>query len=204
MEGILIEMDPSAPRAFYFAGLILFALVASAICSATRPRGEAGRAAVLGRVAIPGRRENGKRQSPSGVSQGRLTAEPPRPGKLADMAAPGLILRSFPVGGDKRVIDEDSGKNERAGPQTPPFVREVCTDCKPRANSSLIRMKRGFHGYCQGKSIVGIGEVVRGQAKGGREMAHDVDRRTNGPRGKHEQAGTCPLPARGCDGVDGT
>jgi len=51
----------------------------------------------------------------------------------------------FPVGqGINGVIDEDSGKNERAGPQTPPFLfGEVCTDCEPRANDRYFRGKKG-------------------------------------------------------------
>jgi len=61
MEGILIEMESLAPAGVYFAGLILLAWWRVRSCSLHGRGGEAGRAAVLGRVADP--RTEGKTET---------------------------------------------------------------------------------------------------------------------------------------------
>jgi len=74
MEGILIEMESLVPVGVYFAGLILLALVASAILfgyTAEEEKRASGCTGQSGRS--PGRRENGNVIQRAGVSQGRLT-----------------------------------------------------------------------------------------------------------------------------------
>jgi len=74
MEGILIEMESLAPAGVYFAGLILLALVVSAILFATRPRRRSGASGCTGQSGrSPDGGENGNVNHRAGVSQGRLT-----------------------------------------------------------------------------------------------------------------------------------